>query len=109
MKEAGFSAVLSFIFSGLGQIYNGQIKKGIIIMTFSVIGILLTLVGAVVMGCSLLFNLFEQKWIILGGVLFIIGIAEIAIFGIYSIWDAYKVGCSNSPTSVTKADLKKRL
>jgi TM2 domain-containing membrane protein YozV len=28
-KNAGLAAVLSFLFMGLGQIYNGQIGKGI--------------------------------------------------------------------------------
>ncbi|MFB5662276.1 hypothetical protein [Alteribacillus sp. HJP-4] len=31
-KSAGVAAVLSAIWSGLGQIYNGQILKGIILM-----------------------------------------------------------------------------
>ncbi|WP_096199226.1 hypothetical protein [Bacillus sp. FJAT-45350] len=29
MKNPGLAAVLSFFFAGLGQIYNGQIGKGI--------------------------------------------------------------------------------
>lgn len=92
MKEAGLSAVFSFIFSGLGQIYNGEIKKGIIIMTFSLIGILLALIGAIIIGYFLLTDLFSFKGAILGGVLFIIGIGGMGVFGIYSIWDAYKGG-----------------
>lgn len=32
MKSAGIAAVLSVIFSGLGQIYNGQIFKGLVIL-----------------------------------------------------------------------------
>lgn len=32
MKSAGSAAVLSVIFSGLGQIYNGQIFKGIVVL-----------------------------------------------------------------------------
>lgn len=31
-KNSGISAVLSFIWPGLGQVYNGQIGKGIAIM-----------------------------------------------------------------------------
>lgn len=30
MKNAGIAAVLSFFITGLGQIYNGQIFKGIL-------------------------------------------------------------------------------
>ncbi len=32
MKNPGVAAVLSFFFCGLGQIYNGQILKGIIML-----------------------------------------------------------------------------
>ena len=32
MKNPGIAAVLSFFICGLGQIYNGQILKGIIII-----------------------------------------------------------------------------
>ncbi len=32
MKNPGIAAVLSFFWCGLGQIYNGQILKGIIII-----------------------------------------------------------------------------
>lgn len=92
MREAGFSAVLSFIFSGLGQIYNGEIKKGFIIMTFSLIGIILLLIGAIIIGYFLLTDLLSFKGAILGSILFIIGLGGTGAFGIYSIWDAYKRG-----------------
>lgn len=29
MKDPGIAAILSFLYTGLGQIYNGQIGKGI--------------------------------------------------------------------------------
>ncbi len=32
MKSPGLAAVLSFFFCGLGQIYNGQILKGLILL-----------------------------------------------------------------------------
>jgi TM2 domain-containing membrane protein YozV len=32
VKSPGLAAVLSFFFSGLGQIYNGQILKGLIFL-----------------------------------------------------------------------------
>lgn len=32
MKSPGLAAVLSFFFCGLGQIYNGQILKGLIFL-----------------------------------------------------------------------------
>ena len=37
-KNTGISAVLSFVFPGLGQIYNGQIGKGIMfVLTGSIL------------------------------------------------------------------------
>lgn len=41
MKNPGVAAVLSFFFCGLGQIYNGQILKGIVILVAYAISALL--------------------------------------------------------------------
>lgn len=62
-KNEGLAAVLSFLFTGLGQIYNGQIGKGIL---FFVVGIVFA---------ALIF--------------FLIGIILYPIFWIYNIYDAY--------------------
>ena len=43
-KSAGLAAVLSFFWAGLGQIYNGQIAKGIVFMFLQVINVLLMFV-----------------------------------------------------------------
>jgi TM2 domain-containing membrane protein YozV len=63
-KNAGLAAILSFFFMGLGQIYNGQIAKGIIFI--------------VAYGIS---------WILM---LIIIGFITTPILWVYGIWDAYK-------------------
>ena len=42
MTSAGLAAILSFFISGLGQIYNGQILKGLIIIVVQVINGALT-------------------------------------------------------------------
>jgi TM2 domain-containing membrane protein YozV len=42
MKSAGLAAVLSFFISGLGQIYNGQILKGLVIIVVQIINAALT-------------------------------------------------------------------
>lgn len=63
-KNPGLAAVLSFFYTGLGQIYNGQIAKGI---AFLVIQSIL---------------LFFWWTIVLG-----IGAG---IFWVYGIYDAYK-------------------
>ncbi len=43
-KNPGLAAILSFFFVGLGQIYNGQIGKGIVFIICYVISILLMFV-----------------------------------------------------------------
>jgi TM2 domain-containing membrane protein YozV len=43
-KSPGFAAVLSFLIPGLGQIYNGQIGKGIIMVVAAVIFALLIII-----------------------------------------------------------------
>ncbi|MCA1847490.1 MAG: hypothetical protein LC704_00630 [Actinobacteria bacterium] len=42
MKSAGLAAVLSFFISGLDQIYNGQILKGLVIIVVQIINGALT-------------------------------------------------------------------
>ncbi|GAX91207.1 hypothetical protein [Effusibacillus lacus] len=44
MKNPGIAAVLSFFFAGLGQIYNGQIGKGIGFIVAYFISVLLMFV-----------------------------------------------------------------
>lgn len=62
-KNEGISAVLSFLFVGLGQIYNGEIAKGIM---FLIIGIILVFT-----------------------MIFLIGFILYPLFWIYNIYDAY--------------------
>ena len=46
-KNPGLAAVLCFFFTGLGQIYNGQIGKGILFIIIQIIniGLMFVLVG----------------------------------------------------------------
>lgn len=85
----GVAAVLSFFFSGLGQIYNGEIKKGLLIMFFSCLGLLMLLVGAVFFGYYILGEVFFKGQFIGGLILFLGGIFLVAILGTRSIFDAY--------------------
>ncbi|MDO9045408.1 MAG: zinc-ribbon domain-containing protein [Methanobacteriaceae archaeon] len=62
-KNAGLAAVLSFLVVGLGQIYNGQVGKG-----------LLLLVGALISGVLMLVFIGFITWLIIW---------------IYAIYDAY--------------------
>lgn len=63
-KNPGLAAVLSFFYMGLGQIYNGQIAKGIIfIVAYSI------------------------SWLLM---LVIIGFITTPVLWIYGMYDAYK-------------------
>ncbi len=63
-KNPGLAAVLSIFYMGLGQIYNGQISKGIAFIVIYSISILLMMI--------------------------VLGIITTPILFIYGIWDAYK-------------------
>ncbi len=63
-KNPGLAAVLSFFYMGLGQIYNGQIAKGIAFLIFYSISILLMMI--------------------------LIGFITTPILFIYGMYDAYK-------------------
>lgn len=88
----GFSAVLSFIYNGLGQLYNGQIKKGLVIIALSSVGIILTVLGAILIGHYLWTNLMLRLELFWGLGLFVVGILLICCVGTYSIFDAYDHG-----------------
>lgn len=63
-KNPGLAAVASFFFAGLGQIYNGDILKGVLLMIVQVINVLLCF--------------------------FLVGFLTYPVVWIYGIWDAYK-------------------
>jgi len=63
-KNPGLAAVASFFFAGLGQIYNGEITKGFLLMAIQVVNVLLMIV--------------------------LIGFVLYPIVWVYGIWDAYK-------------------
>ena len=64
-KNAGLAAVASFFFAGLGQIYNGQIAKGIALIFIQFFNVLLMFI--------------------------LIGFLTFFIVWVYGIWDAYTV------------------
>ncbi len=63
LKNPGIAAVLSFFYTGLGQIYNGQVIKGIAFMVIQAINLML-------------------MWIL-------IGFITAPIFWIYGMYDAH--------------------
>lgn len=89
-SHPGVAAVLSFLFNGLGQLYNGEIKKGLVIMTLTSASLIVIVLGAILMGHWLLTFKFPICEFIIGAVTFILGIVSACVIGIYSISDAYR-------------------
>jgi TM2 domain-containing membrane protein YozV len=69
-KEPLLSLVLSLLFPGLGQIYNGQIKKGIILLVIT---------------AALIVLIIMTMWILIGFCFMIIPV----VLWLYGIYDAY--------------------
>ena len=63
-KSSGLAAILSFLIPGLGQIYNGEIMKGVLFIVLALVFVIL--------------------------ILFFIGIPLYFILWIYAIYDAYQ-------------------
>ena len=86
----GVAAVLSFLFNGLGQIYNGQIVKGLVLMALSTLLMMAMVVGAVFCGYYFLTG-FQYGWALQGALWGLIpSILGIAVIGVYNIFDAYE-------------------
>ena len=94
-KNPGVAAVLSFIFTGLGQIYNGHIGKGLALMFISAVSMGCLIIGAILIWAWFI-NVGVSGFLILwiGISLMVISILVIAIAGIYNIYDAYNVAKS---------------
>lgn len=90
-RNPGLAAVFSFVFNGLGQLYNGQIRKGLVIIFISSLSMLILIVGSILIGFWLVGKIVFLKWLFAGIALFLIGLIFICILGIYSIVDAFKV------------------
>ncbi len=63
-KNSGLAAVLSFFYMGLGQIYNGQIAKGIFFIV-----------------------LYSISWLL---IFILVGLVTTPVLWIYGMYDAYK-------------------
>ena len=64
-KNEGLAAVLSFFITGAGQIYNGQLMKGIFLFVFQLFNLVLCAIG--------------------------IGVIFLIVVWVYGIWDAYNM------------------
>lgn len=89
-RDPGLAAVFSFIFSGLGQIYNGQILKGLAIISVSSLNLFIFITGSILLGLWLLGEIVFIKALILGLGLCLMGLVSICLLGVYSIFDAYR-------------------
>jgi TM2 domain-containing membrane protein YozV/ribosomal protein L40E len=60
-KSAGLAAVLSFLFVGLGQIYNGQIGKGIMFIILGIVFVfmMLLLIGFILYPLFWIYNIYD--------------------------------------------------
>ena len=90
-SRAGIAAVLSFVFNGLGQIYNGQIKKGLFIVFLSSLSMLIFIIGAILIAYWMLGKSIISLQIIYGLLFFCLGLLLICILGIWAILDAHNV------------------
>lgn len=88
-NNAGIAAVLSFIFTGLGQVYNGHIAKGLFLMFITIITMMITVLGAVIVCYAVLRGSILGNNSILGITLMVVGLVTMVIVGIYNIYDAY--------------------
>lgn len=93
----GTAAVLSFVFNGLGQIYNGQIKKGLFTIFLSSLSLLILIIGAMLIVFWILGSFTLTVQAVWGFLLFCLGLILICILGIWSIIDAYNVAKKGVP------------
>lgn len=61
MKSSGLAAVLSLILPGVGQIYNGQILKGIILIIIDAINgaLMFVLIGFITWPITVLYAVYD--------------------------------------------------
>lgn len=60
-RDPGIAAVLSFFVTGLGQIYNGQIGKGILFMAVQFVNVLLcfVLIGLITFPLMWIYGIYD--------------------------------------------------
>jgi len=60
-KNSGLAAVLSFLFTGLGQFYNGQFGKGVLFIIGGIIcvALMFVLIGFILYPIVLLVNIWD--------------------------------------------------
>lgn len=96
-RHPGIAAVLSFIFPGLGQFYNGDLSKGVKYLIFYVISLFVLIAGIV------------EDIPVFTFIISSIGLLCLIIIYLSTIFDAYKsaVNINNSLEIISKEDMKK--
>lgn len=61
LHHPGIAALLSFLYSGLGQIYNGQILKGVFFMLVQLVNVILmwVLIGYLLYGIVWIWGMYD--------------------------------------------------
>jgi TM2 domain-containing membrane protein YozV len=62
-KNPGIAAVLSFLFTGLGQVYNGQIGKGIAFVVLGIVFLItiIVLIGLILYPLFWIYNIYDAN------------------------------------------------
>ena len=90
-KHPGTAAVLSFIFSGVGQLYNGQLCKGLVLIFCAAFSLCIFIAGSLLVGMYIVGRVVFAGQLLWGGVCMVAGLLLVCVTGIYSIVNAYKV------------------
>lgn len=58
-KNAALAAIASFLFSGLGQVYNGRFGKGLLIFVGTLIGLLFFIIPGILILCYGIYDAYS--------------------------------------------------
>ncbi len=85
----GFAAVLSFLLNGMGQIYNGQVAKGLVIILCSLGCMAVVFAGIGSMGYLVTGTLVFRGQMYVSLAMIVAGLIAVGWLGVYSMIDAY--------------------
>ena len=91
IKNAGLAAVLSAVVPGLGQIYNGQLGKGILIILSW--GVVVSVGAFIVLGLA---TLLMFSHLLLGILVYLVFFAACIVWWVWGIRDAYRTAKATS-------------
>lgn len=88
--RAGVAAVLSFVLCGLGQIYNGDIKKGLKLMFWSSFFIFILILGSAIVIYQIAIDVLNPGLMIRGIIIALAGVILSSIISVSNIFGAYR-------------------